>query len=302
MAGTASGVWSKYWTSGTMVTRLIVVNVLVWLGVITLSIVARFFLPFLLSASGQTWYLAAPAEIGKVLTRPWTILTHMFTHKGFFHILFNMWLLYILGNVYQSYFGPKKVLSTYLLGGLAGFLAFFLLYNGSGALQAQGVTAIGASAAVMAIFVATATYFPDMSFRLLLIGDVKLKYLAIAYVLFDFVALNGVSNVGGHAGHLGGALYGFFFVQQLKRGRDMNTWLEKLIDRLVVVFKPGTRLKVTYKKSGPTKRRKSDEEFNAEKKKRQERVDQILDKISRAGYDSLTKEEKDFLFRHSKDL
>lgn len=285
-----------------MVTRLIAVNVIVWLVVLTLSIVARLFLPALMGPASQTWYLAAPAEVGKVLMRPWTILTHMFTHEGLFHILFNMWFLYILGNVYQSYFGPRKVLSTYLLGGFAGFLAFFLLYNGSGALVAQGVTAIGASAAVMAIFVATATYFPDMSFRLLLIGDVKLKYLAIAYVLFDFVALNGVSNVGGHAGHLGGALYGFLFVQQLKRGRDLNTWLEKLIDRIAVLFKPGTKLKVTYKKSGPTKRRKSDEEFNAERKKRQERVDQILDKISRAGYDSLTKEEKDFLFRHSKDL
>lgn len=305
MASGLSSLWTRHWVNGTALTRIIAVNILVWLTVILLSVLGKFFIPELLKYSSGVFYLATWADVGILATRPWTIITHMFTHVGLFHILVNMWLLYLLGSIFQGSFGQRKLLSTYLMGGLVGFLAFFMLYNGSGALDATGKSAIGASAAVMAIFVATATYFPDMSFRLLLIGNVKLKYLALVYVLLDFVALNGVSNVGGHAGHLGGALYGFLLVTQWRKGRDLNFAMDWVLDKLTLVFRPAERkLRVAHKRStaAASAKRKSDEEFNQQKKERQERIDRILDKISRAGYDSLTSDEKDYLFRHGKDI
>jgi membrane associated rhomboid family serine protease len=305
MSSGLSSLWTRHWVNGTALTRIIAVNLLVWLAVILLSVVGKFFFPVLQKFSDGVFYLATWADVQYLLRRPWTVITHMFTHVGVLHILVNMWLLYLMGSIFQGNLGQRKLLSTYLMGGLVGFLAFFILYNGSGALDATGKSAIGASASVMAIFVATATYFPDMEFRLLLIGNVKLKYLALVYVLLDFVALNGMSNVGGHAGHLGGALYGFLLVTQWRKGRDLNAGMEWLLDRLTLLVRPAERkLRVAHKRStaAATAKRKTDEEFNRQKKERQERIDRILDKISRAGYDSLTSDEKDYLFRHGKDI
>lgn len=301
-----AGLWQRYWVTGTMLTRIMTANVVVWLVVLSLSIMGRLFLEDLRPYAGHAFFLATWAEPSMVLRRPWTIVTHMFTHVGLFHILFNMLLLWYLGSVFQGFFGQRKVLSTYLMGGLAGFLAFFLLYNGSGNLEPIGKSALGASAAVMAIFVATATYFPDMTFRLFLFGDVKLKWLALVYVLFDFVALNGMSNVGGHAGHLGGALYGYLLVVFLRKGTDLNKPIEAVIVWLAALMGGDrSKMRVAYRGRGAkasAARRKSDDEFNVEKRERQQRVDAILDKISRGGYDSLTKDEKDYLFRHGKDI
>lgn len=304
MAITGVSLWHKHWVIGTVLTRLIIINILVWLTVVALSIIAKFFItslePF---ATNGTFFLATYADVGMLLRRPWTIVTHMFTHTGLFHILFNMLILFWFGTIFQGNFGQRRLLPTYLMGGLAGFFAFFLLYNGSGALDARGVSAQGASAAVMAILVATATYFPDMTLRLFLFGDVKLKYIALVYVIIDFVGLNGAANVGGHAGHLGGALYGFLYIRFLRKGTDINAWMERIIHYLAPLF-TGQRpkMKVAHKrKTTSAGRRKSDEDLNAEKLKKQAQIDRILDKISQSGYDSLTKDEKDFLFRNSKD-
>jgi membrane associated rhomboid family serine protease len=297
--------WQRYWVSGTALTRLITANVLVWLFIVTLSVIGKLFIPELRPYAAHGFFLSTYAEPAMLVRRPWTIITHMFAHAGLFHILFNMLLLYYLGSIFQGFFGQRKLLATYLMGGLVGFLAFFLLYNGSGQLNPVGKTALGASAAVMAIFVATATYFPDMTLRLFLFGNVKLKVLALVYVVLDFVALNGMSNVGGHAGHLGGALYGFLLMTMIRKGTDLNSGMERLIDWGTRVFS-GKRqgMKVAWKRSPQqsAQKRKSDAEFNREKKERQERIDAILDKISRAGYDSLTKDEKDYLFRHGQDI
>ncbi|MGF1564040.1 MAG: rhomboid family intramembrane serine protease [Flavobacteriales bacterium] len=297
-----ASLWQRHWVLGTMVSRLIVVNVLVWIAVVALSVLGRWFIPALMPYSVHAFFLATTADPAVLVWRPWSVVTHMFTHAGLFHIFFNMWLLWIIGNIFQGFFGQRKLLAIYLMGGLVGFLVFFLLYNGSPALDMRGTTALGASAAVMAIFVATATYFPDMTLRLFLFGDVKLKYLALIYVLLDFFALNGVSNVGGHAGHLGGALYGFLSMSLIRKGTDLNGWMERLIDFFARLFTRGEKMRVAYRNREADKRRKSDEEFNVEKKARQERIDAILDKISRNGYDSLTKDEKDYLFRHGQDI
>ncbi|MGB1033198.1 MAG: DUF6576 domain-containing protein, partial [Flavobacteriales bacterium] len=149
-----------------------------------------------------------------------------------------------------------------------------------------------------AIFVAYATYNPDQKFRLILFGEVAVKYLAIGYVLIDYLSLGG-ANTGGHVGHLGGALYGFLMASQLKKGKDINAWFERILDRITNVF---TRSKGTKGAKTNNSRGKSDEQYNYEKAQRSKRMDQILDKIGRGGYDSLNKDEKDFLFRNSKDL
>ena len=215
------------------------------------------------------------------------------------HILLNMFMLYILGRIFEQDFGRKKTLSTYLLGGLAGAGLYILIIN---LYPAWGInsTATGASAAVMAIFVAYATYRPEQKFRLILVGEVAVKYLAIGYVMIDYLSLGG-ANTGGHVGHLGGALYGFLMATQLKKGKDMNAWFERLLDRITNLFirTKGSSFK---SKSSTSRGGKSDAQYNYEKKQRGKRLDQILDKIGRAGYDSLSKEDKEFLFRNSKDL
>lgn len=294
---------SMRWRTGGMLIRLIMVNAAVFLLITTLRIIAGFTgIAELSSGSTGVYFLATTADPQALLYRPWTIITHMFAHEGLFHIFFNMIFLWFLGRMFQEYFGSRKLLATYLLGGLAGFLAFFLALNLIPTMNPTGSLALGASAAVMAIFIGTATYFPDREIRLLLIGAVKLKYVAIFYVLLDYFALSGSSNVGGSIGHLGGALYGFLLMYNMRKGVDIGEWFERFLDRLVNFGKGAPNLKVKYKKKQKTRVTKSDEDYNAERNERQQKIDRILDKISKSGYDSLTKDEKDFLFRNSKDL
>lgn len=293
------------WRTGGMLVRLIMVNLAVFLLLRAFGIIAFLGdIPWLNPVSSGYYFLATTSNPSVLITRPWSILTHMFTHYGLLHIAFNMIFLWFLGRLFQEYFGARKLLATYLLGGLAGFVTYFAAYNLLPGFHGATSTALGASAAVMAIFVGTATYLPNMEIRLILIGAVKLKYVAVVYVLLDFLALSGSSNVGGSIGHLGGAAYGFALMYQMRKGRDIGEWFERLLDKVVNLGKGSSNLKVKYKSTKKKKQKtyKTDEDFNAEKKARQERIDQILDKISKSGYDSLTKDEKDYLFRHSKDL
>lgn len=291
------------WRMGGMLIRLIMVNLAVFLVLRTFAIIASLGgIAWLHPVNSSYFYLATTSDAGELLLRPWSILTHMFTHYGLFHILFNMLFLWFLGRIFYEYFGARKLLATYLLGGLAGFVTFFLAYNLLPVLSEVKSTALGASAAVMAIFVGTATYLPDMEIRLILVGPVKLKYVAIFYVLLDYLALGSSSNVGGSIGHLGGAAYGFALMYQMRRGRDIGAWFERLLDRVVNVGKGRPAMKVKYKRKPKQKSYRTDEDYNAEKKARQEKIDAILDKISKSGYDSLTKDEKDYLFRNSQEL
>lgn len=288
------GLIQKY-QAAHMFMKLLYINVAVFLILFPFTVFLRESAVLLL----EGLYISVPARLSTLMLRPWTLITHMFTHFGFMHVLMNMFMLYILGRIFEQDFGRKKMLSTYLLGGLAGAGLYILIIN---LYPAWGInsTATGASAAVMAIFVAYATYKPEQKFRLILIGEVAVKYLAIGYVLIDYLSLGG-ANTGGHVGHLGGALYGFLMATQLKKGKDMNAWFERILDRIANLF---SRSKGSSFKSKPSTsgRGKTDEQYNYEKKQRGKKLDQILDKIGRAGYDSLSKDDKEFLFRNSKDL
>ena len=304
------------WASGGMAVRLVMFNVLVFLILATLRLLIGLGLP--LPVLPGAFGLATSADLGRLAMRPWSALTHMFAHTEVWHLVMNMLILWWMGGTFRSFFGDRRTLSTYLMGGFSGFLLYVVATNLVPAFP-QGGYALGASSAVMALMVATATYVPDTVIRLFLIGPVKLKWIALAYVVLDYVALSNGSNVGGHLGHIGGAIYGYAYMRGMKRNVDLGARLERWIDQLVTLFdrsskqKPKVKrprgakggMKAVHRKvdvGGGTQRAQTDEEFNAEKQVRQQRIDRILDKISRVGYDQLTKEEKDFLFKFGGDL
>jgi len=240
-------------------------------------------------------WLALPADLSRLLFRFWTIITYMFLHIGFWHILFNMLWLYWLGKIFMEYQGGKKFVATYFMGGISGGLLFIILYNlVPGPFFETRAILFGASASVLAIVFATAALLPDYTIGLLFIGAVRLKYIALAALVFTTI-LDFAENTGGKIAHLGGALYGYLYVVQLKKGNDWATGFYKVVNSLGSIFKrsPRKRMKVTYK------RRKKSEKTNAKKAYDQKKIDAILDKISQSGYDSLTKEEKEILFRMS---
>ncbi len=286
---------------GSTVTRLIYVNIGVFLLINIGFVIARLFDNATTANIPDLWLkiFTLPADLHKLAVRPWTLITHMFSHFGFFHILFNMLWLYWMGRIFREYLGNRKVLPVYMLGAWAGALLYILAYNIFPGLHNDlpQVEALGASAGVMAIVVATATLLPDYTIFLLFIGPVKLKWLALAAVILDLISIQGI-NSGGHIAHLGGALFGFLFIRQLRKGNDWSHGFNRVFDWLVTVFRPDPD---TVIPRGKTRKR-----AHRQKKNRQngpgnvqEKIDAILDKIAESGYDSLTKEEKEFLFRVS---
>jgi len=246
-------------------------------------------------------HLAVPANLEVLARRPWTLITYMFLHEGFLHILFNLLWLYWFGTIFIQELGLKKLLSTYLLGGLAGGILFVVFYNVFSVFdEVREVSiALGASASVMAVVVATATYQPERKMHLVLIGPIKIVYIAL--VMFILTSMVDFSvNTGGKIAHIGGALTGFLFAYYYKRGKDLTKGFDRTMDSIATWFKPGReRLKVTYKRSGEHKPPADDLEYKQQKAEEQKQIDQILDKISKAGYDSLSSREKELLFKVS---
>lgn len=226
-------------------------------------------------------YLAFPADFAQWPLRFYTLVTYAFLHKDLFHILFNLLWLYWMGNLFLDFLKPRQFQVVYWGGAIIGALAFALIFNLSPQLNAGGATLIGASAAVMAIFSAVATLVPNYSIRLLLFGDVRLKYLLLVYVLIDIVGTSpGSGNIGGNLAHLGGALFGFVYIKLLQSGTDLSSFLVKKPKMKVVRNEP---------------QKKKTEIIN------QEEIDAILDKISKTGYEKLTAKEKQTLFDASKN-
>ena len=279
---------------GTILHKLIYFNLGIFLTVQIVRIV------LLLSNSNEGFltfvdYLAVPANLEVLARRPWTLLTYMFLHVDFIHILFNLLWLYWFGTVFIQELGLKKLLSTYLLGGLAGGLLYVLFYNVFSVFEPvrEGSIAMGASASVMAIVVAASTYNPERRMHLVFIGPVKIVYIAL--VMFIFTSLVDFSvNTGGKIAHIGGAFMGFIFAHYYKKGKDITKEFQGLLDGIATWFKPGKqKMKVTHKRPS------NDFEYKREKVEEQKEIDEILDKISKAGYESLTSKEKELLFRMS---
>lgn len=263
---------------------LIWINVIAFLAVNGLAVFEKLFFNTDHISSFSSNYLTLPSYLPELAVRFWTPITYMFMHADIFHILFNMLWLYWFGQIFEEFLGKKRTIGLYLMGGLAGGILFVLAFNllplFSYIKQASHV--VGASASVMAIVVAAATIVPNYEISLILIGPVKIKWIALFYVAVDFLLTTG-PNAGGQIAHLGGALIGFVYVKQLQRGND---WIEGITK----IFKPKSKLKVVA----------TNRSVVTSAKPRQDEVDEILDKISRTGYESLNKHEKEVLFRASK--
>lgn len=275
---------------GSSLTRIIYINLAVF--VIYNLIRVIFYLGGNPLGSSLTVYLAVPANPGNLLLKPWTIITYMFFHEDFLHILFNLLWLFWFGKIFLEYLSDKVLTGVYILGGVSGAAMFILFYNLFSVFENASYEAIalGASASVLAIVVAISTLKPNYTIYLLFIGPVKLKYLALFTVLLDVVSIP-VTNAGGHIAHLGGALFGYLYIILFRQGYDLVKPVSWLIDRFNRINQPKSRLRVNYRKT------ETDYEYKSRKANEQVRIDTILDKISKTGYDSLTKEEKDALFR-----
>jgi len=277
---------------GTILNKLIYINAGIFLAVSILDVFS-FMFQFNIRPLLNKFYLSANLSI--LMKQPWSFISYMFLHNGFLHLLFNMLWLHFSGRLFLQYLKPKQLLSTYIIGGLFGGVLFIIAYNYVPVFQplATGASAVGASASVFAIMVAIATYTPNYAVQLPFIGFIKLKYLAIFMVILDILSIP-KGNAGGHIAHLGGALFGYLYVKQLQKGKDLSINFSNLLDKFISPLKTRRKPKKVYKRS------ESDYKFNEEKASRQKEIDNILEKIANSGYESLSKDEKAILFSASK--
>ena len=299
--------FTKFLNSRSALLYLIGANVIVWLLLFIVQLVGFLFNAESMPASAMgftPWvdaivsWLAVPASLDILAIKPYTIFTYMFLHVEFMHILFNMLWFYWFGQIFLEFLSDRQMLSTYILGGLTGAFIFILAYNLFPVFeQVLPVSvALGASASVLAIVVCVSTYVPDYTVHLIFLGPVKIKYIAIVTVILD-VAMIRSGNAGGQFAHLGGAMWGLSYAMMLKNGLDPAKlfslkWLKGL--------QPGKYGQRTrFKKVHVSPRPVNDDVYNQQRAAKQKQTDIILEKISRSGYSSLSKEEKEFLFKAS---
>jgi membrane associated rhomboid family serine protease len=268
--------------------KLIVINIAVFL--------LFFIASFLFNTSSEVlmqWFVL-PEEPIEVLKQPWSLLTYSFLHGGFTHILFNMIWLNFFSKFILNLFSEKRFLTVYLLGALYGGLLFVTAYNVFPVFQSKAGYLLGASASVSALMVFAATYSPNISFRFFMV-TIKLWQLAVGLFLLDLFRLGSGTNPGGMLSHIGGAVFGYLYAVQLAKGNDIGLWFEKIVASLVNLFK--TKKNTPFRKVHKTPKNTSKKKTTSVKDGRQIKIDGILDKIGKSGYESLTKQEKDFLFK-----
>lgn len=291
----------KYeWNKGSMIVRILMMNVLVFIISGIAFAVAKLF-NYDLHSLFIHW-MALHSNLKHLLYTPWTIITYGFLHADFWHILFNMLWLYWIGQTLEEYIGTRKILPIYIYGVLLGGLFYILAYNVFPLFSNVKETsyAVGASAGVMAIIWATVTLLPHLKIRLFLIGSVPLLYVAIVMSVLDLLGMAG-NNAGGKIAHLGGALMGFIYIKQYQRGYDLSRGFNRLMDKISTIFqKKQPNLTVKKGKQSSATSKKSATNVSKSDINRQKQLDVILDKIGESGYDSLSEREKEFLFQQSK--
>ncbi len=267
--------------SANIVEQIIYINVLFFF----ITFLFKAFASLMLWNEGllNNWF-ALPAEFGRFINIPWSLITYGFLHGGFLHILFNSILLFYFGNLFLDFFSKKQFLNYYFLGIMAGGIVFMLSYNYFPALKNDRSYLIGASAGIMAIVIGIATKIPNYAMHFRFIGAIKLWYIAVGFVLLDVIQIPIDQNTGGHLAHLGGALIGFLLTNQFQSNKKSSSPFSN-----VFKSKKQKPLKTVYKKTKPVTSSQNDPS-------QQRRIDEILDKISKSGYETLSKEEKDFLF------
>ncbi len=276
--------------------QLIIINVIVYLVLAVLLVFSKIF-DFESVFKLIHDQFSIPPKFADFLTRPWTIITYSFMHDlySILHILFNMLVLYWFGRLFVEYLGSDKVVALYVLGALAAGVCYLLVFNTVPYFKniASFPGMVGASGAIFAIMVACATLMPDYTFFLLFLGPVKIKYIAAFYIVASFLGTV-QSNAGGNIAHLGGALMGFVYIKQLQAGVNWGGWITSTLYWIRNLFSSTPKVKVTYRKESSPGRNGNLSGVS------QKEIDDILDKISDGGYESLTKEEKEKLFKASK--
>ncbi|WP_280744564.1 MULTISPECIES: rhomboid family intramembrane serine protease [unclassified Parabacteroides] len=276
---------------GSLLAKLIYINVGIF---VIIRLIAVCFLLFNVRDIQILTYLGVPSSLESLLYKPWTLISYMFVHYDFLHILFNMLWLYWFGKIFLQFFVPRQLGGIYFLGGIAGSILYLVAFNIFPYFrEMQSATMIGASASVMAIVFAVSFYRKDYEIGLMFIGRIKLIYLAVAAFVIDFLSITS-SNAGGHIAHIGGALLGIWFASRIKEGKDLTAPINRLIDKIVNIRKPKSKMYVSYK------RKETDYDYNARKHQENIDLDAILDKLKRSGYESLSSEEKKRLFDASK--
>ena len=271
--------------------KLILINVVCF--VLPMLIKTVLFLFNISSTNFINWFELSASWID-LPTKPWSIITYSFLHSGFFHLFWNMYLLFFSSKLFLNLFPSNTFFNVYFLGVVVGGITFILSYTFFPAFQNSSPVMIGASAGVMAVFIFMSTYSPDLEIRLILF-NVKLRYLGIAFLLLDIVQIP-YGNAGGHLAHLGGAILGFYYVKQLKSGKDIGKPFNNFIDKIINIFRRKPKMRTVYKREKSQKIKKKVSDAG----EKQKRIDRILDKISISGYESLTQAEKDFLFKVGK--
>jgi membrane associated rhomboid family serine protease len=301
-----SSIWDdlkREYEYGNMVSRLVIINV----GIFFAYCVIYFLIYLFTQGKGQILFenfissnFALPTDLRAFIWKPWSLFTHFFLHQGFGHILWNMVSLYFFGTIFGDLLGDQRVLPLYILGGLAGAITIFIskLF-----LPNIGEYALGASASIMAIVLATGLKAPNYLIRLILIGDVKLKYIVLVIILLDMIGASSVVNSGGHLAHLGGAFMGYLYTSNLNNGRDLAAPVNRILDKIILFYQT-----ITGKnKKKPTVAHRNFDNPPRERKKQntngvsQDKIDKVLEKIKEKGYDSLSDEEKQMLFNASRE-
>ena len=272
--------------------KLIVINVVIFLFTRLITVLFSFDMDTILH------WLELPKEISVFIFQPWSLVTYAFLHGSFGHIFWNMLMLYFTGRIFMNLYGERKFINVYFLGAIFGGLIFILSYNIFPALIGLNNSLIGASAAVMAVLIFVCTYTPNQEVRIIFF-NVKLWHVGVFSVLIDIFFIGGGSNIGGRLSHLGGAFVGYFYARKLMEGTDIGAGFSNMLDRIGNLFTKNKKapMKTVYRK--PTSNLKKS--AGSDKEKRQRQIDIILDKISKSGYESLSKAEKDFLFKAGKE-
>lgn len=273
-----------------MAEKLIVLNVVVF--ILDALVPTLFQLP---RDFFMRWF-ELPKALGVFIRQPWSLVTYSFFHSGFMHLFWNMILLYFSGRIFTNLFSNRRMLTIYMMGAVSGGLMFLLSYNIFPAFSEAESSLIGASAAVMAVFIFICAYLPDQEVRIIFF-NMRLWHLGVIFVLLDLIRLP-MGNAGGHFAHLGGALIGFLYARKLYEGKDLGRPVERFFGRIGQLWKQDRKspLRTVHKRSGSVQQMQ-----NVSKREYQKQIDAILDKISKSGYESLSKDEKDFLFKAGKE-
>ncbi len=276
---------------GTTLTKLIYIN----LGIFLLVGLPAAILGLFNISPDWTDYLKLPSNLVVLLHTPWTFISYMFFHLDPIHLLVNVLMLYWFGRIFLLFFSQKDLVGMYLVGGILGGV-FFILASHTLPLFTNGIVRdyvlLGASASVQSLIVAAAVTSPNYPVHLLFFGTVRLKWIAIVGVLISLLSVSG-GNAGGMIAHLGGAFAGYIFAVNYKKGKNITAWINRLLDKIVDLFRRKPTLRVTYQ------RPVSDQDYNLKRKQENDNIDRILEKIKKGGYESLSKEEKQDLARAS---